>query len=202
MPETPIEIARRVWPGEWAGDKYPSLNLGENGYFSAIIGMSRADDGWRVYLTTYGRTERIAKATDLADALTGARTKVAESVIELARGVGLAATFTQTTDLDAAIIAEIVAERQRAFALHGPQPLPWSAFGGKGEGLAVSAASLEVSARWAFDLAPSWSAIVGEEAGEALRERVGKMARHELIQTAATILGALAECPDLAVANE
>lgn len=111
--ESPIDIARRVWPGEWVNFPAPHMTIG-GALFGAVIGTTKADDGWRVYLTTRGQTQRIALNADLAEALTTARQKVSDAVLELIRAVGVP-TVNVLQDRDLGILGEILAERQRAF---------------------------------------------------------------------------------------
>ena len=105
---------------------------------------------------------------------------------------------------DAAVIAEIMAERDRAFAKWGPQPYPWTC--GEDDdfnGLHEIAERLEREARNAMadrafkGLPPTRAQIVAEEAGEALWETDPKRARKELVQLGAMVIAALSECPDL-----
>lgn len=105
---------------------------------------------------------------------------------------------------DAAVIAEIMAERERAYAKWGPQPYPWTCYEDEDiNGLHDIAERLERVARDAMaeraakGLPPTRAQIVAEEAGEALREIDPKRARKELIQLGAMVVAALSECPDL-----
>ena len=105
---------------------------------------------------------------------------------------------------DAAVIAEIMAERERAYAKWGPQPYPWTCYEDEDiNGLHDIAERLERVARDAMaeraakGLPPTRAQIVAEEAGEALREIDPKRARKELVQLAAMAIAALSECPDL-----
>lgn len=105
---------------------------------------------------------------------------------------------------DAAVIAEIMAERERAFAKWGPQPYPWTCYEDEDiNGLHDIAERLERVARDAMaeraakGLPPTRAQIVAEEAGEALRETDPKRARKELIQLGAMVVAALSECPHL-----
>ena len=90
-------------------------------------------------------------------------------------------------------LIDILRERARARAKWGPQPHPWDSK----VGVRRRAAALERQCRANLEGAPAWSDILGEEAGEALREANPKRARAEVIQTGAMALAALAECPDL-----
>ena len=105
---------------------------------------------------------------------------------------------------DAAVIAEIMAERERAYAKWGPQPYPWTCYEDEDiNGLHDIAERLERVARDAMaeraakGLPPTRAQIVAEEAGEALRETDPKRARKELIQLGAMVVAALSECPHL-----
>lgn len=105
---------------------------------------------------------------------------------------------------DAAVIAEIMAERERAYAKWGPQPYPWTCDEDDDfNGLHEIAERLEREARNAMadraakGLPPTRAQIVAEEAGEALREIDPKRARKELVQLAAMAIAALSECPYL-----
>lgn len=105
---------------------------------------------------------------------------------------------------DAAVIAEIMAELDRAFARWGPQPYPWTCYEDEDfNGLHDIAERLERVARDAMaeraakGLPPTRAQIVAEEAGEALRETDPAKARAELIQLGAMVVAALIECPTL-----
>lgn len=122
--ETPIDIARRIWPGEWVNFPAPYMTIG--GLFGFVIGSTRADDGWRIYLTTRGLTQRIALHSDYATALTAARTLIAETVLELIRAVGVQDRDAEVRRLqverdEALALAE---ERRVRLMIAGMGPLP------------------------------------------------------------------------------
>ena len=99
-------------------------------------------------------------------------------------------------DLDPPAVSaliDILRERARARAKWGPQPHPW----GNSPAIRARARSLERECRYDLEGRHTWSAILGEEAGEALAEGNPDKVRAEVIQAGAMALAALAECPDL-----
>jgi hypothetical protein len=92
MPETPLETAQRVWPGEWRVVKLgflqlPGLWLVVGGINMRVFRFSSRE--WVVETSLSGQYETIARGEHLASALTRARDKVRADVAAMARAVGL-----------------------------------------------------------------------------------------------------------------
>lgn len=85
--ETPLEIVRRVWPGEWCNVGCNIYHLSAGSLLlpcsATIFGLRQND--WVVQWA--GQT--IVRGPDLALALAQARDKVRAAVAEMARAVGL-----------------------------------------------------------------------------------------------------------------
>lgn len=103
-----------------------------------------------------------------------------------------------TPEAVTALVA-ILEEQARARAKWGPQPHPWTPHRkcSEAQHLQECAVVLERASRHALADGATWAAILGEEAGEALREMSGTIARAEVVQVGAMALAALSECPDL-----
>lgn len=86
--ETPLETARRVWPGAWEELRPPDTCVLRAGLWIARISVTfyRVGDGdWIVE----GPFQDIARGPDLPAVLAEARDKVQAAVADLARAVGL-----------------------------------------------------------------------------------------------------------------
>lgn len=92
MAEAPIEIARRVWPGEWRIVKLGFLQL--PGLWMVVGGISvrvypLSAREWVVETKQSGQFETVAQGEHLAPVLTKARDELRTAVAEMARAMGL-----------------------------------------------------------------------------------------------------------------
>lgn len=92
MVETPLETARRVWPGEWRVTKFgflqrPGLWMVVGGINLRVYRFSSRE--WVAEACLTGLFQVAARGEDLAAVLSSARDKIRADVAEMARAVGL-----------------------------------------------------------------------------------------------------------------